>query len=82
MSKTQIQVAYENDDPASHTMDVEQLAPSLLAIGNLCKRANTILNGDKAIVRVLVESDFKRRPTARFIRLLIWATNLEKQPCS
>ena len=61
MSKMQIQVAYESDDPAVHTMDVEQLAPSLLAIGNLCKRANAIVNGDGATVRVLVESDFEHK---------------------
>ncbi len=61
MSKTQIQIAYESDDPNVHTMDVEQLAPSLLAIGNLCKRVNAIANGDKATVRVLVESDFENK---------------------
>jgi len=58
---TEIQVAYETDDPHVHTMDVEQLAPSLLAIGALCKRANAIVNGDKATVRVLVESDFEHK---------------------
>jgi hypothetical protein len=57
----ELQVAYNGADPDSHSMDVDQLAPSLLAIGTLCKRANAIINGEKATVRVLVESDFEHK---------------------
>lgn len=39
-------------------MDVEQLAPALLAIGNLLKVANSKIN-DRAKLNVLVRSDFE-----------------------
>lgn len=61
MATTEIQVAYDSEDQSVHTMDVEQLGPSLIALGTLCKRANAILNGDRATVRVLVESDFEHK---------------------
>lgn len=57
----EVQIAYDSPDPNVHAMDVEQLGPSLVAIGNLCKRANALLNGDRASVKVLVQSDFEHK---------------------
>lgn len=41
-------------------MDVEDLAPALLGVASLCKRANDILNRGATAVTVTAQSDFKR----------------------
>lgn len=60
MSRATLKVAF--DGPAIHdgTMDVRDLAPALLAIGQLCEEANRVLNGDRIQATVLVRSDFRR----------------------
>jgi hypothetical protein len=42
-------------------MDVEALAPALLAFGRLIRAANAELNKDRAAVRVLVDSEFEHK---------------------
>jgi hypothetical protein len=42
-------------------MDVADLAPALLALGDLIKRANATLNGDAAQVKLIVQSDFEHK---------------------
>lgn len=59
MSEERIRIAYDGPALKSGEMDVYELAPALLAIGDLCQQANRVLNGDKAQVRVAVNSDFK-----------------------
>lgn len=59
MSHETIQLAYDGEALREGSMDVRDLAPALLAIGRLCERANTVLNGDRAEVAVKVRSDFK-----------------------
>ncbi|MCM8737197.1 hypothetical protein M5E06_24060 [Azospirillum sp. A1-3] len=60
MSRATLRVAF--DGPAIHdgTMDVRDLAPSLLAIGQLCEEANRVLNGERIQATVLVRSDFRK----------------------
>ena len=41
-------------------MDVRELAPALLGVGNLLRDTNQILNKDLTTVRVLVDSEHKR----------------------
>jgi len=40
---------------------VHDLAPSLLALGELCRAANTALNGNNSSVRVLVKADMEQK---------------------
>jgi hypothetical protein len=61
MSRADFQLVYDGDALSDHTMDVDELAPALLAVGNLCREANRILNGERADVAVRVRADFERR---------------------
>lgn len=60
MSRATLKVAF--DGPAIHdgTMDVRDLAPSLLAVGQLCEEANRVLNGERIQATVLVRADFRK----------------------
>jgi len=57
MSKSHFQLAY---DVRAGTMDVNELAPALLATGDLLREANRQLNGERSDVTVKVQSDFRR----------------------
>lgn len=59
--KSDLQMAYDGSALQDHYMDIDELAPALLAVGNLCKRANSLFNDDRATVNVLVQSDFERK---------------------
>jgi len=61
MSEASVQMAYEGDAVATHMMEVNDLAPALLAIGDLCKNSNRVINGDKVSVKVFVKSDFENK---------------------
>lgn len=54
-------VRYDGPAIIDHEMDVHDLAPSLLALADLCKVANEIFNGDAASVRVLVRADHEQK---------------------
>ncbi len=60
VSRQQFHVAYDGDAD-THSMDVQELAPALLAFGKLIREANAQLNRKKATVKVLVTSDFEHR---------------------
>jgi hypothetical protein len=60
MSEATFQLAYDGEAVRNGSMDVTDLAPALLAVGDLVQNANRILNEDRASVSVRVESDFKR----------------------
>ena len=53
------QVAYDGDGLRTGSMDVRDLAPALLAIGDLLQHSNRVLNDDRANLAVKVRSDFK-----------------------
>ena len=59
VSTERFEIIYEGDAVSSGKMDVRDLAPALLALGNLCSSANNVLNGERAEVSVHVRSDFK-----------------------
>ncbi|MGB3738630.1 MAG: hypothetical protein WA948_04675 [Pontixanthobacter sp.] len=50
-------IRYDGPALADHSMDVADLAPSLLALSDLLKIANNYVNGDRAGVKVRVNAD-------------------------
>ncbi len=46
MSKAEFAIAYDGPALANHTMDVQALGPALLAIGDMCREAHRVINGD------------------------------------
>ena len=60
VSRQAFQIAYDGDSD-THSMDVQDLAPALVAFGRLIREANAQINGKRATVRVLVTSDFEHK---------------------
>jgi hypothetical protein len=61
MSKVAFQLRYDGPALSEHGMDVADLAPALLALGDLIKRANATVNGDASKVNLIVQSDFEHK---------------------
>lgn len=55
-----IQIVYDGEAVQAGTMDVRELAPALLAVGDLFQNSGKLLNGEDAQVSVRVRSDFRR----------------------
>ncbi|MCP3475045.1 hypothetical protein NLM33_32500 [Bradyrhizobium sp. CCGUVB1N3] len=60
-NRERFQVAYVGDDDNNYSMDVEALAPALLAFGQLLRAANTEFNQNRATMKVLVDSKFEHK---------------------
>lgn len=60
MSSAEIIVRYDGPLLAGHRMDIEELAPAMLSLAELVKRANYVFNGDRASVRVLAAADVEQ----------------------
>lgn len=56
MSTERFQIVYKGSNVDDGSMDVRDLAPALLDIGNLLEDTNTLLNSTKASVRVRIKS--------------------------
>ncbi|MCP1200743.1 hypothetical protein [Notoacmeibacter sp. MSK16QG-6] len=62
MSKHEFSVAYDGETRHDdHSIDVETLAPALMAFGQLIREANTQVNGKSAVAKVMVVSDFEHK---------------------
>ena len=59
MSKVEFQVIYDGKALQNNEMDVRELAPALLAVGDLLEEANVTLYGEKSKVYVNVKGSFK-----------------------
>jgi len=54
MSRASFAIAYDGSALREGSMDVRDLAPSFLAVGQLFDAANTVLNHDAALVKISV----------------------------
>lgn len=54
-------IRYDGPALAGHEMDVQDLAPALLALADIIQIANRKFNGDSADIRVLVNADVEQR---------------------
>ena len=54
------ELAYDGPALREGRMDVRDLGPALVSVGDLLERANTVLNGTEAKVSVQVRADFRR----------------------
>lgn len=61
MSKAQFRIAFDGEALASHTMDVRDLAPSLLGLGEVIVEANRVLNGKDVKVSINITPNIERR---------------------
>lgn len=64
MSKWESIVRYDGPILADHKMDVNDIAPAMLALAELCRRANSIANGDRASVKLLINLDVEQHCAA------------------
>jgi hypothetical protein len=59
MSHANFQIVYDVPALDNHEMDVNDLAPALLAIGGLMEEVGNALQGDKFKITVSVKGSFK-----------------------
>ncbi len=57
--KEEFQIIYDGPALGNNEMDIRDLAPALLAVGDLLEEANKVLYGDLATVNVNVKGSFK-----------------------
>lgn len=55
--KASFRISFDGTDLAAHTMDVRDLAPSLLALSDILSEANLILNGNNARAELHITPD-------------------------
>lgn len=55
VSRSSVTIKYDGPVLADHKMPVDDLAPSVLALSELCKRLNEQYNGDRASVRLYID---------------------------
>ena len=59
-SRATFQIAYDGLALAGHSMDVQQLGPALLSVGDLCREASAVIYGpDAPNVNVHVRANFE-----------------------
>src|SRR5271167_299993 len=59
MPSERFQLTYDGRSLRDNTMDVYELGPALVAIGDLVRDTNRLLNGDRAAVDIRVDAGFK-----------------------
>jgi hypothetical protein len=59
MNQSHFRLTYDGPALAAHTMDVRELAPALLAVGDLLEAATRALNGDRVKPQINVRASFQ-----------------------
>lgn len=54
-------IRYDGEALSQHEMDVQDLAPALLALAEMVQLTNRKYNGDDALIRILVKADVEQR---------------------
>jgi hypothetical protein len=60
VSTAELSISYDGEILRTGLMDVQELAPALLASGTLIQKANRLVNGETTHVSLKVKSDFRR----------------------
>src|SRR5713101_3323165 len=60
VSSAVLSITYDGDLVRTGLMDVQELAPALMASSTLIQKANTLLNGSTTSISLKVRSDFQR----------------------
>lgn len=76
MSNATFSVAFEGDPFENGQIDVRDLAPALLALGDVVRAANTALNGDRADARLKVKANKEGSFEAVLMLDVSWVTDL------
>ncbi len=76
MAKTRFEIAFEGDPFDDGEIDVRDLAPTLLAFGNVVQAANKALNGDRAEARLKVAATDKGSFVAALSMDVSWLTDM------
>lgn len=76
MSSTQFNVAFEGEPFENGEIDVNDLAPALLALGDVIQSANSVLNGDRADARLKLRATQKGSFDALLNLDVSWITDM------
>jgi hypothetical protein len=60
VSSAELSISYDGEMVRTGLMDVQDLAPALLASSTLIQKTNRLLNGETTSINVQVKSDFRR----------------------
>ena len=60
MSEYEAIIRYDGPALVDHKMDVDDIAPALMALADLCKRANSLANDDRASIRLFIDMDVEQ----------------------
>lgn len=76
MTKARFEIAFEGDPFEDGEIDVRDLAPTLLAFGNVVQAANKALNGDRADARLKVAATDQGSFVAALTMDVGWLTDM------
>jgi len=76
MTKARFEIAFEGDPFDDGEIDVRDLAPTLLAFGNIVQAANKALNGDRADARLKVAATDQGSFVAALTMDVGWLTDM------